>query len=48
VPFLTCVPEIAHQFLLFRVHRDHRLATFLEAYGLGIDVLKLGKRCRMT
>jgi len=47
VPFLAWIPEVAHQFLLFRVHRDHRLATLLKAHGLSVDVLKLSIAVRM-
>ena len=41
MPFATAVLEIPHQFLLFRVDRDHRLPTLLEARRLGVDVLEL-------
>src|SRR5262249_60650020 len=41
-PLTARVLEIPYQLLLFRVHRDHRLAALLEAPGLGVDVLELG------
>ena len=41
-PFSSPIAEIPHQFLLFRVHRDHRLTTLLEGDGLIVDVLELG------
>src|SRR5262249_26556722 len=46
-PFLADILEISHEFLLFRVHRDHRLATLLEPANLTGDVLELGIAVRM-
>jgi hypothetical protein len=40
-PFTTRILEIAHQFLLFGVHRNNRLAVFQEERGALVDVLKL-------
>jgi len=40
-PFTARVLEIAHQFLLFRVHRNNRLAVFQKGCGARVDVLKL-------
>ena len=42
MPFATAVLEIPHQFLLFRVDRDHRLPTLLEPRRLRVDELELG------
>jgi hypothetical protein len=40
-PFTARILEIAHQFLLFGVHRNNRLAVFQEGCGARVDVLKL-------
>ena len=42
LPFATSIVEIAHQFLLFGVHRDHRLAAALKGLHLRIDIGELG------
>src|SRR5262252_5083372 len=41
-PFSAVVLEIAHQFLLFRIHRNDRFIRSQECLGLRVDVLKLG------
>ena len=41
LPLAPVVLERAHQFLLLRVHRDHRLPALLESLDLGVDVLEL-------
>ena len=40
-PFTARILEIAHQFLLFRIDRDDRLAVRQETAGLVADVFKL-------
>ncbi len=40
-PIPTAILEIPDQFLLFRIHRDRRLAAFQESRHLGIEVLEL-------
>ena len=40
-PLPPAILEIAHQFLLFRVHRDGRLPATLKAAHLLVDVLEL-------
>src|ERR1700678_1591132 len=40
-PFTARILEIAHQFLLFCIHRNNRLAVFQEGCGARVDVLKL-------
>jgi hypothetical protein len=40
-PFAARILEIAHQFLLFRIDRDDRLAVRQEAASLFADVFKL-------
>ena len=37
----SAVLEVSHQFLLLRVHRNHRLLTGQEALDFAIDVFKL-------
>src|SRR5437867_8289252 len=39
--FAPAILEVAHQFLLLRVHRDHRLFAGQETLHLAIDVFKL-------
>ena len=41
-PFAPRILEIAHQFFLFRIHRDDRLPGCKKALCLGIDILELG------
>ncbi len=41
-PIPAAILEIPDQFLLFRVHRDRRLAAFQEPRHLGVEVLELG------
>jgi hypothetical protein len=40
-PFTAPILEIVHQFLLFGIHRNDRLAVFQEGRGARVDVLKL-------
>src|SRR5262245_28374361 len=40
-PFSTAVLELAHQFLLFRVHRDYRLTLPLQPKHFLIDIFEL-------
>src|SRR5262245_31732646 len=40
LPFIAAIAEIPEQFLLLRVHRDHRLATFLEGLHCCVNVLE--------
>ena len=42
LPLLAGVLESPQQFLLFRVHRHHRLPAFLQAPHLAVEVLELG------
>lgn len=47
LPFLASVPEVSYEFLLFRVHGDHRLAlSRVAGHHLG-DVVKLCIPIRM-
>jgi len=41
LPFAPRILEIAYQFLLFRVHGDHRLTLFQITLCLAVDVFKL-------
>ena len=47
-PFTADVAEIPDQFLLFRVHRDHRLASTLQCLDATVDVFKLGVAVAMV
>ena len=46
-PLLPDILEISDLFLLFRIHRDHRLAAFQESLHAGVDVFELGISIRM-
>jgi hypothetical protein len=46
-PFLAGILEIAHQFLLLSVDRDHRFALREERRGGAVDMLELGMPVRM-
>ena len=41
LPFSPSVLKIAHQFFLFRIHRDHRLPAFLERLNHRLAMLEL-------
>src|SRR4051795_11231048 len=46
-PFPSSVLEFADQFLLLRVHGDHRLTSLLKLGHAGVDVLELRVAVRM-
>jgi hypothetical protein len=41
LPFTPALLEITHQFFLFRIHRDDRLALLLMALNLLVNMFKL-------
>ena len=41
VPLAAAITELAHQFLLFGIHRHHGLPLLLERLGPAVDVLEL-------
>ncbi len=47
LPLLTCIFEIAHQFLLLRIRRNHRLGSILKSTRLFIDEVELLVSTRM-
>ena len=47
LPLLTGILEIADQFFLFRVDRDHRLVALQERHGGRVDMLELRVAIRM-
>src|SRR5204863_7783333 len=48
LPFPTAVFEVAYQFFLFGIDRDHRLTTVLERRDGQIDMLELRIPIRMS
>src|ERR1035438_9205262 len=41
LPLAAPIPELPYQFLLLRIHRDHRLASILELLHRCVDMLEL-------
>ena len=47
LPLASTITILADQFLLFRIHRDHRLTPMLKVLNGGVEVFKLGITIRM-